>query len=530
MFRRNAILKGLLLVGLVGALCACGAAAERPAQQQPGTQQRPEAQQQPGTQQPPGMQQQGPAADQPMRLQRTSELIGREVRNRQGENLGDIHDLVLTQDHQRVSYLALARGGLWGIGANFFAVPWEAVELGAANEVFVPISAQQLEAASGFDRNNWPAQGDPRWAAGAVAQAQPRAPMGQTAPQPGTAPRAQQPQPRAGQPDEREPLVQQDRDRDRVATAPRDDVWGREAAPVHREVQQRRVTNLTGMDVRNAAGENIADIEDFVIDARDGRVAYTIVSFGGFRGIGERYAAVPHSVIQLQPQRNVARLDVQRQTLEGVAFQPRQFPNLADQQYAQRVHEAFGAEPYWIYGFVSPEQQQQQTQRAWGPEGRYARQFDAKQVWTLKGTVQSVGTFQPDEDIPGVTDGLRLRVATEDGSLVTVHAGPQFYAQQQDFFVRPGDEITITGADTKIGWRSLFLASEVRRGDQTLQLRDQTGRPQWSLQAPDQQMQQRQQRGAVGQPRQPGTTGQGRQPGAAGQRPPGQAGGQTRPQ
>jgi sporulation protein YlmC with PRC-barrel domain len=539
MCNRNVIRKKLLIAGLVAMLCTWGLAAEQsaqtrqtPGQQQPGTQQQDTQQQrtqQPGAQQPgmqppqtqqpgmqpqrPGTQPQRPQAGQPMRLQRTSELIGRDVRNRQGENLGNIHDIVLTQDHQRVAYVALARGGIWGIGANFFAIPWEAVEIGAGNEVFVPITEQQLEAAEGFDRDNWPAQGDQRWAAGATRPGQMREPMGQTTPPPGTGT-----QPRAGQTTEREPLVQRGRDSDRVVTRPRDDVAGRGMAVDNREVQQRRVTNLTGMDVRNAAGENIADIEDFVIDAQSGQVAYTVVSFGGFWGIGERYAAVPHSAIQLQPQRNVARLEADRQTLEAVAFEGREFPNLADREYAQRLHDTFKAEPYWIYGFVPGEQQQQAAQRAWGPEGSYAKHFDAQNVRTIKGKVQSVGTFQPDEEIPGVADGLRLRVATEDGSLLTVHAGPRSYAQQEDFFPRPGDEISITGSETKIGWRSVFLASQIQKGDQTLQLRDQTGRPLWSGQ-PGQQMQQR---GAAGQRQQPGA--------ATGQRQPGQTGTQTRPQ
>ena len=58
-----------------------------------------------------------PGAGAPRRrgmLHRTSKLIGKEVKNTQNENLGSIHDLVLTSDHQQVSYAALSSGGTCG--------------------------------------------------------------------------------------------------------------------------------------------------------------------------------------------------------------------------------------------------------------------------------------------------------------------------------------------------------------------------------------------------------------------------------
>ena len=128
-----------------------------------------------------------------------------------------------------------------------------------------------------------------------------------------------------------------------------------------------------------------------MIDASQGQVAYTVVSFGGLWGIGEKYAAVPATAIQIQPRRNVARLDADRETLEKIAFDAGKFPDLSNREYAQRLHETFNAEPYWtVLGYVSPEQEQAASQKAWGAEGQFAKHFDAKNVKTVQGTVQSI--------------------------------------------------------------------------------------------------------------------------------------------
>ncbi len=70
---------------------------------------------------------------------------------------------------------------------------------------------------------------------------------------------------------------------------------------------------------------------------------------------------------------------------------------------------------------------------------------------------------------------------TSAGQTVIVHAGPIAYAGQKEFFVMPGDQITITGSETKIRGRSVILASELKKDDKTLALRDKSGKPLWSM-------------------------------------------------
>ena len=50
---------------------------------------------------------------------------------------------------------------------------------------------------------------------------------------------------------------------------------------------------VQGTNVYNAAGNNLGSIHDIMIDKPSGTVAYAIMSFGGFLGIGNRLTRCP---------------------------------------------------------------------------------------------------------------------------------------------------------------------------------------------------------------------------------------------
>jgi sporulation protein YlmC with PRC-barrel domain len=54
---------------------------------------------------------------------------------------------------------------------------------------------------------------------------------------------------------------------------------------------------VEGTAVYNRAGERLGEIHDFMVDKYSGRVAYAVMSFGGFLGIGEKYHPLPWKVL-----------------------------------------------------------------------------------------------------------------------------------------------------------------------------------------------------------------------------------------
>jgi sporulation protein YlmC with PRC-barrel domain len=97
---------------------------------------------------------------------RASALAGLNVRNKQGEKLGTVHDLVIDIPSGKVAYVALSVGGVLGVGDKLFAVPYDELKFDHGNdEMFfvLDMSKQKLEAAPGFDQSDWPDFANPHW-------------------------------------------------------------------------------------------------------------------------------------------------------------------------------------------------------------------------------------------------------------------------------------------------------------------------------------------------------------------------------
>ncbi|RFC37862.1 MAG: PRC-barrel domain-containing protein [Candidatus Nitrotoga sp. SPKER] len=91
-------------------------------------------------------------------------LIGNDVYNQIEEDLGDIKEIMLDMESGKVVYAVLSYGGILGIGEKLFAVPWGALTLDTTNKRFIlNVKKDQLENASGFDKDNWPDVADPSW-------------------------------------------------------------------------------------------------------------------------------------------------------------------------------------------------------------------------------------------------------------------------------------------------------------------------------------------------------------------------------
>jgi len=93
---------------------------------------------------------------------RVSQLMGMDIVNSRGQDVGEVHDVVLDGETGRLRYLAVTYGGFLGFGDKLFAVPYEAfryqVDPDDGDEyVFVlDVTQQQMEGAQGFDQDNWP--------------------------------------------------------------------------------------------------------------------------------------------------------------------------------------------------------------------------------------------------------------------------------------------------------------------------------------------------------------------------------------
>jgi len=95
---------------------------------------------------------------------RATRIIGTDVRNAEGEALGDIKELVIEPRTGEIAYAVVSFGGVLGLGDKLFAVPWKALQLDARDHVFVlDVEKERLRQAPGFDPDRWPDMANAQW-------------------------------------------------------------------------------------------------------------------------------------------------------------------------------------------------------------------------------------------------------------------------------------------------------------------------------------------------------------------------------
>ncbi len=94
---------------------------------------------------------------------KASDLIGADVRNMQGENLGKISDLAINQKGN-IAFAVISHGGALGIGAKYIPVPITALQIEQNGKLArLDISKEKLDSAPSFTANNWPDMSNKKW-------------------------------------------------------------------------------------------------------------------------------------------------------------------------------------------------------------------------------------------------------------------------------------------------------------------------------------------------------------------------------
>ncbi|MEN6465494.1 MAG: PRC-barrel domain-containing protein [Syntrophaceae bacterium] len=102
-------------------------------------------------------------------------------------------------------------------------------------------------------------------------------------------------------------------------------------------------TSIIGDTIRNHQGEDLGDIEELMINLRDGCIAYAVLSFGGIAGLGDKLFAIPWKALQLRPEEHAFVLDIRKEKLETApGFDKDNWPNMADIDWADRVNSFYG--------------------------------------------------------------------------------------------------------------------------------------------------------------------------------------------
>lgn len=104
---------------------------------------------------------------------------------------------------------------------------------------------------------------------------------------------------------------------------------------------------VEGTAVYGRDGERIGSIQRIILEKRGGRVAYAVLSFGGFWGIGDDYYPLPWEKLTYDEDLDGYRIDLIKGQIEAA---PRYRDDSEDWYHdnGRSVHDYYGVPPYWI--------------------------------------------------------------------------------------------------------------------------------------------------------------------------------------
>jgi hypothetical protein len=114
-------------------------------------------------------------------------------------------------------------------------------------------------------------------------------------------------------------------------------------------LEQRETASLIGSDkvegtaVYRPNGDKVGVIERIMIDKLSGKVAYAVMSFGGFLGLGHDHYPIPWSLLTYNTQLQGYEVNITDDQLKGAPRFTRDHPwDWDDTDRSRRVHDYYG--------------------------------------------------------------------------------------------------------------------------------------------------------------------------------------------
>ena len=105
---------------------------------------------------------------------------------------------------------------------------------------------------------------------------------------------------------------------------------------------------VEGTTVYDPGGNNIGSIKRLMIEKISGRIAYAVMSFGGFLGMGTEEHSIPWNKLTYDTSLGGYRTDVTEAQLKGApAFSRDPNWDWSDRNRKRELHDYYNAPYYW---------------------------------------------------------------------------------------------------------------------------------------------------------------------------------------
>ena len=103
---------------------------------------------------------------------------------------------------------------------------------------------------------------------------------------------------------------------------------------------------VNGTDVYSPAGDHLGHINELLIDKQSGKVAYAMMGFGGFLGMGEDEYPLPWGKLHYDTNQQGYVTDVTKEQLQGAPDRNENWQS--DRNWERGYYNYYGLPPYWI--------------------------------------------------------------------------------------------------------------------------------------------------------------------------------------
>lgn len=272
-----------------------------------------------------------------MLCHKASKVIGAKVRNTQKDVIGEVEDLVIDPTTGRIDF-AVVSIDKRGTNDQWYAVPFQKLTVPMSMhkddsrdggkdakddhdarkdddkmagremrdpEFVLDIEQTKLDTAPGFNKDKWPDLNAPAW---------------------------------------RTDLERFYGTRRTGETAGNGDVISQQRAV--------RVSKVLDQNVRTVSDEKLGEVEELVIDPRNARVAYLVVSTGGFLGMGEKMHAIPWEAARAKTRTDKDNDDLivnvtKERLTKAPEFKKDDWNRMTDPAYMTELYTYYGSRPYW---------------------------------------------------------------------------------------------------------------------------------------------------------------------------------------
>lgn len=105
-------------------------------------------------------------------------------------------------------------------------------------------------------------------------------------------------------------------------------------------------SDVNGTAVYSHEGINIGSIDHLMIDKDSGKVAYAVMGFGGFLGLGEDHYSIPWGKLTYDTDKGGFVTDITEEQVKGAPVRPHDW--YANRDWEMRTYQHYGLPVYWF--------------------------------------------------------------------------------------------------------------------------------------------------------------------------------------